>query len=291
MNIAFRVDASSTIGTGHLMRCLTLADELKHRGMHTRFVSRHMPAHLRKMLTTKKHEVKLLNSRFSVMVVGDLVHSEWLGITQECDAQDAILALSDKPWDWLIVDHYALDARWESALRQTAKKILIIDDIADRQHDCDVLLDQNFYADMNTRYIGKVPKHCLLLLGPRFALLREEFRKLREQVRLRKGSIQRILIFFGGVDTSNYTGLAILALIEIGIPNIHVDVVIGAQHPYRESIEATCLRHNFTCHVQTDRMAELMAAADLSIGAGVCNLGTMLSGIAYDNHLCGGQSA
>lgn len=268
MQVAFRVDASSIIGTGHLMRCLALADELKQRGTHSCFVSRHMPEHLRDMLVAKGHEFKLLSTIPHAMVVGDLTHAEWLGTTQEADAQDAINALSGQLRDWLVVDHYALDVRWESALRQTARKILVIDDIADRQHDCDALLDKNFYADMNARYVGKVPDHCLLLLGPRYALLREEFRQLREQAKPRKGSVQRILIFFGGVDADNYTGLSIQALIELGIPDIHVDVVIGAQHPCRESIETACFRHDFICHVQTNKMAELMAVADLSIGAG-----------------------
>ena len=114
------------------------------------------------------------------------------------------------------MDHYALDARWESVLRQTAKKTLVIDDIADRQHDCDVLLDQNFYADMQTRYTGKVPEHCQLLLGPRYALLREEFRQLREQITPRTGPVKRVLVFFGGVDADNYTARAIKALANIG---------------------------------------------------------------------------
>jgi UDP-2,4-diacetamido-2,4,6-trideoxy-beta-L-altropyranose hydrolase len=268
MKIAFRVDASSTIGTGHLMRCLTLADEMKQCGVYTCFISRHMPEYLRDILGAKGHVFTLLNSSSNTMVVSDLAHAAWLETSQESDAQDALYALSDQLWDWIVVDHYALDARWESALRQTARQILVIDDLADRKHDCDVLLDQNFYADMNTRYTGKVPEHCLLLLGPRYALLREEFRQLREQVRPRKGSVQRILIFFGGVDASNYTGLAIQALIAIGLPDIHVDVVIGASHPCRESIEEVCNRCHFTYYVQTERMAELMAAADLSIGAG-----------------------
>jgi hypothetical protein len=131
-----------------------------------------------------------------------------------------------------------------------------------------MLLDQNFYADMSTRYIGKVSDHCLLLLGPRYALLRNEFRLLHDQVRPRNGLVKRILVFFGGVDACNYTGLAIQVLTEIDLQDIHVDVVIGLQHTNRESLEVVCLHRNFTCHVQTDRMGELMAAADLSIGAG-----------------------
>lgn len=266
--IVFRVDASSQIGTGHFMRCLTLADALKQRGTQIRVLSRHLPGHLRDMLAAKEHEFMPLNSSSSEAISDDLAQSHWLGTSQRVDAQATVQALSDQTWDWLVVDHYALDARWESALRQTAKNILAIDDIANRQHDCDVLLDQNLYADMDTRYTGKMPAHCRLLLGPRYALLREKFRQLHEQVTPRTGPVKRVLVFFGGVDTGNCTARAIEALANIGGYDLHVDVVIGAQHPCREQIESESAQYGFTCHVQTARMAELMAAADLAIGAG-----------------------
>lgn len=268
MNVAFRVDASSKIGTGHLMRCLTLADALKQRGANCRFVSRHLPDHLRSMLVAKGHEFTHLDSLQNDMALDELAHARWLGISQAQDAADSIQALSDKVWDWLIVDHYALDFRWESMLRQLARRILVIDDVADRRHDCDVLLDQNFYADMNRRYDGKVPSHCQLLLGPRYALLRDEFRQLREQVKPRTGRVKRVLVFFGGVDADNHTARAIEVLASIGGHDGHVDVVIGAQHPHREEVEAICAEQRFVCHVQTSRMAELMALADVAIGAG-----------------------
>lgn len=268
MNIAFRVDASIQIGTGHFMRCLTLADVLKQHGAQIRFVSRHLPDHLRDMLNAKGHEFARLNSSPGGEAADDSSYAHWLGVSQMQDAADTSKALSDQTWDWLIVDHYALDARWETALRNVAKRILVIDDIADRQHDCDLLLDQNYYADMDTRYTGKVPAHCQLLLGPHHALLRDEFRKLHEQVEPRAGPVKRVLVFFGGVDTDNYTGRAIEALASLGSHDLHVDVVIGAQHPYRTQIETACAENGFICHVQTDQMAELMADADLAIGAG-----------------------
>lgn len=268
MKIAFRVDASSQIGTGHFMRCLTLADALKQRGAQIRVLSRHLPGHLRDMLAAKEHQFMLLKSSSIEPISDGPAQSHWLGTSQYADAQDTIQALSDQAWDWLVIDHYALDARWESALRQTAKNILVIDDIADRQHDCDVLLDQNFYADMDARYTGKVPPYCLLLLGPRYALLREEFRRLHEQVTPRAGPVKRVLVFFGGVDADNYTAWAIEALANSSAHDLHVDVVIGAQHPYREQIESACSDYGFVCHVQTNRMAELMASADLAVGAG-----------------------
>ena len=268
MNIAFRVDASIHIGTGHFMRCLTLADALKQRGVHIRFVSRHMPDYLRDMLVVKRHEFIPLDSSQSDMSPDDLSLAHWLDTSQDMDAQNTIQALSDQTWDWLVVDHYALDSCWESVLRQAAKNILVIDDIADRIHDCDALLDQNFYVDMNTRYIGKVPPNCRLWLGPRYALLRKEFQQVREKVNPRTGPVKRILIFFGGMDADNYTGRILDMMVNIGISELHVDVVIGTQHPFREQIELTCVEHGFFCHVQTNRMAELMALADLSIGAG-----------------------
>ncbi len=200
MKIAIRVDASFQIGTGHFMRCLTLADTLKQRGAEIRFICRYLPDYLQDSLRKSGYEFKLLTSVSTEVVEGDLVHSSWLGTCQHIDAQDSVHALSDSKWDWLIVDHYALDAQWESAVRAVSKKILVIDDIADRLHDCDLLLDQNYYANMDSRYKGKVPLYCRLLLGPRYALLRDEFRQLREKVKLRTGPVKRILVFFGGVE-------------------------------------------------------------------------------------------
>ncbi|OIR19130.1 UDP-2,4-diacetamido-2,4,6-trideoxy-beta-L-altropyranose hydrolase [mine drainage metagenome] len=250
------------------MRCLTLADALKERGAHTRFVSRHLPEHLRSKLVDNGHGFVLLENAHDNVAVDELAHAHWLGVSQTQDAADSIQALSDRHWDWIVVDHYALDSRWESRLRKSADKILAIDDIADRKHDCDVLLDQNLYADMETRYGGKVPAQCQQLLGPRFALLRDEFRKLHKQVKSRSGAVKRVMVFFGGMDADNYTGHAIEALAQLEIPGVHVDVVIGAQHPSRQQIEKECAQCGFDCHVQSDRMAELMAAADLAIGAG-----------------------
>jgi len=266
--IAIRVDASSQIGTGHFMRCLTLAENLHLRGVVICFVSRYLPQYLRDILSEKGYEFILLDGASSDPLTDELSHSHWLECSQQRDAQESALVLSDRTWDWLIVDHYALDARWESALRQTANKIFVIDDIADRQHDCDILLDQNFYSDMYTRYTDKVPGHCLLLLGPRYALLRAEFGRLREKVKPRTGPVKRILVFFGGIDADNYTQCTLDALADISLDGIHVDVVIGSQHPYRKDIESSCTERGFCCYVQTSHIAELMASADLAIGAG-----------------------
>lgn len=250
------------------MRCFTLADALKSQGACIRFVSRNLPAHLSEMLKAKGMDFVALPNEIAGELGGDLAHSQWLGASQAQDAHATVQALSDKQWDWIVVDHYALDARWESAVSESTKKILVIDDIADRKHDCDVLLDQNFYSDMQSRYDGKVPAHCVKLLGPRYALLRDEFRQLRARVKPRTGEVEKILVFFGGVDADNYTGLALDALATLANKAIKIDVVIGAQHPCREQIQQACDARGYECHVQTTRMAELMAESDLAIGAG-----------------------
>lgn len=251
MRVAFRVDASPKIGSGHFMRCLTLAKGLKEKGAGVRFISRELPEHFRTMLVSGGCEFAPLNA-----IEDALGTAEVLGVSS---------------WDWIVVDHYNLDARWESAMRSRGKRILAIDDIADRAHDCDILLDQNYYVNAQTRYLGKTPANCRLLLGPRFALLGKDYVRLRRSARTRCAPVQRILVFLGGADASNFTERAISALVPHAGKLAKVDVVIGLQHPKVAEIRSLCAKHRFDCHVQTTRMAELVQAADLAIGAGGSN--------------------
>lgn len=271
MKVALRVDASLQIGSGHFMRCLTLAEILKSRKVRTCFVYRHALDALKNMAEQRGHQLIHMDapeSGESFHPDNKLDHSHWLGVSQLHDVKSMIRQLAGESWDWIVVDHYALDEVWESEARKLAGRIMVIDDIADRKHDCDVLLDQNLHADMYTRYADKLPYHCKPFLGPRYALLREEFRRLRDRVKPRKGPLRRILVFFGGVDATNCTGLAIQALAELEFNELHVDVVIGSGHPRREQVEVECRARGFQCHVQTDKMADLMVEADIAIGAG-----------------------
>lgn len=247
MNVAFRVDASPLIGTGHFVRCLTLAAELKRRGATTLIVSRDLPDHLREILSAGQHDFR------------PLAHA------MERDADETLDALTGTRWDWLVIDHYGLDARWETRMRDGEARLAVIDDIA-RRHDCDLLVDQNLQAE--ARYEGKLPTSCLSLLGPRFALLREEFRILHERVQPRDAAVSRILIFFGGMDANNHTARAVEAVAGLGLRGVHVDVVVGRRHPRVDELREACSLAGFSYHVQTERMAELVAAADLAVGAG-----------------------
>jgi UDP-2,4-diacetamido-2,4,6-trideoxy-beta-L-altropyranose hydrolase len=269
LKIAIRTDASNQIGTGHFMRCLTLADALKQRGAQIRFVSRHLPEHLREMLAAKGHEFIPLDSNSNEAMPGDLAHAHWLGTSQQADAQDSIQVLSDQFWDCLVVDHYALDQRWESNLRASVGRILVIDDLADRIHDCDLLLDQNLVAKMHTRYGDKVPAACGMLLGPEYALLQPIYAELHDHIPPREGAIRRIFIFFGGADRSNLTGRTLSAFLHLNRSEIEVDVVITTGGPHAEAIRKQVAGHaNIHLHSGLPTLAPLMAAADLAIGAG-----------------------
>ena len=271
--ILIRADASVQIGTGHIMRCLTLADELRGRGAEAIFVCREFDGNLCGYIEEKGyvvHRLPVSNERKHT-IEGSPKHAAWLGTDWQTDAEqikEIIKDFNTSP-DWLVVDHYALDERWEGYLRPYCKKIMVIDDLADRVHDCDLLLDQNFYENLETRYDDLVPPHCKKLLGPKYALLRPEFREARKNLRKRDGNIKRIMIFFGGSDPSNETAKALEAIRMLNRPDIAVDVVVGSANPNKDKINELCASMaNIVYHCQVSNMAQLMADADLFIGGG-----------------------
>jgi UDP-2,4-diacetamido-2,4,6-trideoxy-beta-L-altropyranose hydrolase len=274
MKILIRTDASVKIGTGHVMRCLTLAEQLRKQGADVAFISRMHEGNLNSWIRVSKGfpVYELPTDLEWQRIRGDWpLYKCWLGTSLENDVSETkkiLLNYNDKV-DWLIVDHYALDIQWEKALRSYVGKIMVIDDLANRSHDCDVLLDQNLYKDMYTRYDDLVPLECQRFLGPTYALLRKEFIEARKKLRLRNGRVRRILIFFGGSDPTNETMKALDALTLLQTLDLSVDVVVGRSNPNREQIEKRCVTMcNVNYYCQVDNMAELMAHADLAIGAG-----------------------
>jgi len=265
--IIFRVDASHDIGTGHLMRCLCLADAFVKQGYSCRFLSRYIPEYLEDKVKNKGHELLIL-PLIQKDQLDDLQYSRWLGVSQSSDAKATLNAISDINVDWLVIDHYGIDHRWEKQLRQVSPKIMVIDDLANRKHDCDVLLDQNFHDKNSERYASLVPEHCRLMLGPKFSILRDEFWHQRTKLRIRNGDVKRVLIYFGGFDNSNFTLLALQSIIKLNNKKIIVDVVVGKEHSHLKEITDFCQKADYKLHLQVDNIAELMALADLSIGAG-----------------------
>lgn len=259
MNVLIRTDSSFNIGTGHLMRCLALAGQLSRQGAEVAFICRDVPGAMFDLLERTGYRFARLSFRQE-------------GASQQQDAEETASAaaqLFPRGVDWLVVDNYRLGRSFETSLRRATRSIMVIDDLADREHDCDILLDQNYYQDMDQRYQGLVPPHCEMLLGPRHLLLRDEFDVARARLRQRDGKVRSILIFFGGSDPVNETHKAIQALPLLRRPDISAEVVVGGANPQRDSIEALCAGiPNVSFHCQVSNLAEMIAKADLGIGAG-----------------------
>lgn len=259
--LLIRADSGTKKGSGHIMRCISLAKCLNNTDIS--FICRTMPGDFCNFIEQSGFHVYRLFSD-SNLDTNDLPAD----IKSDVDGTVEIIKQNKITPYWIIVDSYDLDHQWESVIRQYTNKVVVIDDLANRKHDCDLLIDQNFYPEMQTRYENLVPKHCLQLLGPKYALLRPEFREARKNSRVREGKINSILISFGSSDPTNETLKAIDALRQFH-NMIKLDVVIGISNPHKELIKETCsVLPNVTYHYQTDKMASLMASADISIGAG-----------------------
>lgn len=261
MIVAIRVDSSVQIGSGHVMRCLTLAEQLKGLGAEVFFICSDLAGNMADLIEIKGYTVECFPCVESAKQ-GDKWEND-LKYTQK------ILVGIQKQVDWLIIDHYGLDVSWENQLRAYAKKIMVIDDLANRQHDCDLLLDQNLYLDMDHRYQELVPSNCKQLLGPQYVLLRTEFYETRKKMRERDGKVRRVLIFFGASDCTNETGKILEVIKQLNRPDIAIDVVVGVTNPNKEQIQELCnSMFHTTFHCQIDHMAQLIANADLAVGAG-----------------------
>jgi UDP-2,4-diacetamido-2,4,6-trideoxy-beta-L-altropyranose hydrolase len=272
VNILFRTDASLDIGTGHVMRCLTLADALRERGAHCRFVCRIHPGNLIELIRQRGFEVLELpfDGKWKGTDGANPEHASWLGADWVTDAAQTKVGAGDTAVDWLIVDHYSLDSRWEVALGETYCKLMVIDDLADRPHNGDLLLDQNWFgAAIHARYQGLVPDHCQCFFGPEYALLRPEYMQLRAAQFPRGGAVRRVLVFLGGSDPSNQTAKVLAALMNPGFAHLQVDVVTGHNHPDTQGIAAqVAARAGTTLHQNLPTLGPLMVQGDLMISAG-----------------------
>jgi UDP-2,4-diacetamido-2,4,6-trideoxy-beta-L-altropyranose hydrolase len=269
MNVCFRVDASPAIGTGHLYRCLTLANVLAHQGHVSRFIMRHIPDSLASMITGAGFELTRLPAVDKhILHANWCSHAGWLEANWLDDASSTREALEETSCDWLVADHYALDIQWQSAVRDCCGNLMVIDDLADRAHFCDLILDQNYLSNFATRYNTLVPGSCERLLGPEFALLRPEFLQARNTVQPRTGAISRLFVFMGGVDKDNLTSVALKGIELLDSRILTVDVVVGQANPHRHEIEMLSRRVR-GCRMfgLVESLAPLMSAADLAIGA------------------------
>lgn len=266
-----RVDASLAIGTGHVMRSIVLAEYLRSHGGQVVFLSRELPGNLIGRIAAAGFLVEALPSPDGpVEAFSATGYEAWLGLPWADDADQCAAILGRWAPDWLIVDHYAIDRRWQEGLADRFDRLLVLDDLANRPHVADALLEQSYSTSGARRYDRLVPSQCRVMCGPRQVFLRAGLRSMGAAAESdRAQPVRRILVFFGGVDATDQTSKAIDALATLDLQGIAVDVVIGSAHPARQAL----LRRQgvnpwFRLHVAPENFDLLLASSDLCIGAG-----------------------
>lgn len=276
MNIAFRVDASYKIGSGHVVRSLVLADAFKAQDCNIIFISRLLDGHLITLIRDRGFEVVILGADAAINENNS--STDWLGVAQEDDANDTIEKVKGGVIDILFVDHYSLDTKWETYLKPYVDTIVVIDDLANRNHNCDFLIDQNFRNSNLDCYDSLVPVTCKKLLGLQYAILSPEYRNVRATITVRTGIINRVLVYFGGTDWQNMTCLAVEVLSQDEFSFLEVDVVVGSNYPFLSDLQKLISKRPKTkLHQSLPSLARLMSVADIAIGAGGTTLWERMS--------------
>jgi UDP-2,4-diacetamido-2,4,6-trideoxy-beta-L-altropyranose hydrolase len=268
VTIAFRVDASLQIGTGHVMRCLVLADIFNEDKTRCIFICRPHVGNLIELINQRGYKVLILPALQNDSKLIDS-GTDWLKDARE--TQEVLSSIDCALLDRLFVDHYALDYRWEQLLRANAHRIMVIDDLADRTHDCDLLIDQNLGRNEQDYYSLLKPK-TIRLIGPHYALLRPEFSELRPQSLFRRAQnpqLNHLLISMGGVDLDNVTGQVLDAIKSCPLSqDLRITVVMGAKAPWLGKVQQQAKQMFQLTNVKTNvnNMAKIMADTDLAIG-------------------------
>ena len=274
MLIVFRVDGSSRIGAGHVMRCLALAQEFCALGAKVEFICRRFAGNLIREIEQDGFIVHALPgpkdqpTSDGQQYVGDPSLEDWLGVSVNQDVSETSSIVKRQKPDWLVIDHYGINVLWESHLHELVPKIMVIEDLTNRSHNCEALLNHNFSLHKIDQYRDHIPRDCVHFIGPEFALLRSEFSQARRQRKKNQRRIGRILLLFGA-DPKNVTATLLTTLSHRDFSHLEVDVVLSAGSIHREAVaETVAKRPNARLHIQTKQISTLMIKSDLCIGAG-----------------------
>ncbi len=253
--IFIRVDSSTKIGYGHLIRCLALADTLK-KSFKINFICTNLNGNLISQICKKNFEVFRFNTK-----------SQRINVKKDAEKTISIIKKHRNKKSLLILDSYILSQEWENCVRPYVKRLIVIDDLMDRKHSCDLIIDQNLHTQMNSLYTNSVPKNCVKLLGPDYAILRNQFIAQRKYAKIRSLPIKNILVSFGGSDNENHTLHALTSLKKLN-SDVNVNVVTGTANRGKKIIKNFCKKNfNYNYFEQVENMAKLMQVADLCIGS------------------------
>ena len=253
-NLFIRVDGSAEIGTGHIIRCIALANELKNLFNKIIFLTNNTSENLIDIIKDNDFQVKILDEN---------------GLNNEIKSLSSFIALYDTELNYLLIDHYDIDHKYEYRMRKFFKKIFIIDDLANRKHDCDLLIDQNYYKNLNSRYDELVPTNCIVLLGPKYVILRSEFQDI-QKIKLKKNtSPKNILISYGGSDPKNESEKILDAIKTINNTKFFITLVTGIHNQNFEQLQRkTFQMKNIKIFKHVQNFSQLLSNSDLCFGAG-----------------------
>lgn len=250
LTVIFRADASPDIGGGHVQRCLALANALRYEQANVWFACRPKTFDTLPRLRDSGHNF------IELPATGD---------------ERAYLRAAT-PWaDWLVIDHYGLDAEWMSPLRDWSRNVLVIDDLSNRPLDCDILLDQT-YLRQAIDYQPLTPKHCQFLLGTDYALLRPEFAAARSKYLAKRQTPNKhkpiVLVAMGATDPENITVIVLNALDALAL-DFEFNIILGSAAPHLNAVYqcSRSLRHSCAVKVDVIDMVDLIGNADIAIGA------------------------
>ncbi len=252
--LAFRVDASEAAGTGHAMRCLALAQAWKDRGDEAAFLmAESLPA----------VDDRLMEDGIRVVKIAARP-----GTPEDArESADAARAIESR---WIVLDGYRFDATYQEAMKSAGLSVLVIDDYGHAgRYTADIILNQNLHA-RPSMYRDRGPA-TRLLLGPRYALLRREFRSHRRAPRAPQPQVKEILVTVGGVNRDEFTTILLRGLGNIDGRSFHVTIVPGMGRGSSEGLETVAKGIPLRASLAHDTrdMAELMAKSDLTLaGAG-----------------------
>lgn len=268
MKVAFRVDASIWIGSGHLVRCLNLARYLRSEFLaNVMFICKKNPGDLIDLLLQEGFEVRILDSLAGDVSVNDQesARSPFCSGTDASRTREVLLA---EHFDLLVVDHYQIDITWEVEVSTAVNKVMVIDDIPGRAHSCDLFLDQNL--DSSTAEYKLCPQRNVVgLFGPSYALISPHFQKTRRLIDRKFDAIRRCLVYFGsGSDAAKFARAALLALSDSAFSHISVDVVVSEEHGCNELMDLVRSHPKANLWPRQHSLADLMMISDLAIGGG-----------------------
>ncbi len=293
-NFVFRVDSSINIGSGHVSRCINYALYLKKLGNNVSFVCRELNGNIIHKIKLNKIKVHILNLRQNNKLKKKRNYNKFLGDTLKNDLEDTISVIKrfDKV-DLLIIDHYWINYSWQKLIKNYVNKILVIEDLYNRKHYCDFLLNYNNFSNAKKIYSKLNNKNTRLLLGPKYLLLPKDYYSNYNRIDLNK---IKIFIFFGHSDNNNLTIKVLRYLINIKNFNFFYNIAIGEESRKLKLIKKLFGKSkNYKIFVQTKNIKKVLLNSHLAVGSGgfnsferirLCVPSIVISNAANQNWVC-----